>query len=497
VISLYDDQMALVEEIRQAVREGHKHIMLMAATGFGKTRTAAYIVEQALNKGTPTLFIADLKTLVDQSAIEFGALGLDGSVVMADDVRYAPWKNFHVCSAQTLMRRRPPDANVVIVDEAHTHYKYLTELMASWNKVIFIGLSATPFTRGLGKHWTKLIVGPSMAELISRGRLKQPVCWGPPTIDTKGLRLKGNDFDQKELAKRVRTAKITADIVDTYIKRGEGRKFICFPVNVDHSKDLVNGFNLAGIPCAHIDAYTKDEDRQRYYEQLNTGELMGLCSVGVLSKGFDEPSVSCAILAFATKSLMKYIQTGGRAARAHEGQTDYLLLDHGGNVDRFGYPDDPLPNFLCNGEKTEAARAKEREEEMKENDLLPKKCPDCSHMVKAKEFTCPGCGHLFVKKTKIEIEQLELEKLAKKETTAAGKRNRLTPPEVKQDFYSAAISHRNKNGYKSSWAACTYREYFGVWPNAFNEVAGGASIEFSNFLKHKNIRYAKSKARNK
>lgn len=489
--------MDLVQQIRQAVREGHKHIMLMAATGFGKTRTAAYIIEQALEKGTPVLFVADLKTLVDQSAIEFGALGLDGSVMMAEDARYAPWKNFHVCSAQTLMRRKPPDANVVIIDEAHTHYKYLTELMDKWNKVIFIGLSATPFTRGLGKHWTKLIVGPSMADLISRGRLKQPVCWGPPTIDTKGLRLKGNDYDQKELAKRVRTAKITADIVDTYIKRGEGRKFICFPVNCDHSKDLANAFNLAGIPCRHIDAHTKDEERQESYAMLKTGELMGLLSVGVLSKGFDETSVNCAILAYATKSLMRYIQTGGRAARAHEGQTDYLLLDHGGNVDRFGYPDDPLPNFLCDGEKTEAARAKEREEEMKENDLMAKRCPDCNFMVKPKVFTCPGCGHLFVKKTKIEVEQLELEKLAKKETTAAGKRNRLTPPDVKQAFFSAAIAHQKKKGYKSSWAACNYREYFGVWPNAFNEVTGGPCQEFTNFQTHKNMKWAYGKGKKK
>ena len=118
-------------------------------------------------------------------------------------------------------------------------------------------------------------------------------------------------------------------------------------------------------------------------------------------------------------------------------------------------------------------------------------------MVRPKIFTCPGCGHIFAKKTKIEVEQLELEKLAKKETTAAGKRNRLTPPDIKQAFYSAALAHQNKKGYKSSWAACNYREYFSVWPNAFNEVAGGTSVEFSNFLKHKNIKYAKGKKNDK
>lgn len=488
MIILRDYQQSAINGIRSAIREGHKKVMLMIPTGGGKTRIAAAIIESALAKGKKVLFVADLRTLVDQSAIEFGKLGIDGSVVMADDPRYAPWKGLQVCSAQTLMRRTQPDADLVIIDEAHTHYEYLTELMKVWSLVPFIGLSASPFTRGLGNHYTKLVQGPTTSELMDMGYLLKPICYGPPTIDTSKLRMNGNDYDQKQLGDAVKAPQITADIVNTYLDKGEGRKFILFPVNVAHSKDMVNAFNLAGVPCAHIDAHTPDEERQVYYEQLNTGELVGLSSVGVLSKGFDETSVSCVILGFATKSLMKYIQTVGRGLRAHEGQDNCIVLDHGGNVERLGFPDDPLPDFLCNGDETEAARQKEREKEKEEKELSPKKCPSCHHLVDADKFICSDCGHIFAKKSEVEVINEDLQKL---ERTPAQKRNRTTSKEVKQDFFSSALGYCYAKGYKEGWASNKYREYFGVWPNKMAKVCGSGSVEFDNFMKYQRIKWAK------
>lgn len=494
MISLYDDQKELVNGIRSAIKEGHKRIMVMAATGFGKTRVAAHICEAALEKGNPVLFIADLRTLVHQSAIEFWNLGLDSSVVMADDPRYAPWKNLHVCSAHTLMRRKAPDANLVIVDEAHTHYQYLTELMGRWSNVVFIGLSATPFSRGLGRHYSKLVIGPTTADLISRGRLLAPVCYGPATVTRTGMKTQNGDFKVDDQYKKFSSKKIHGDIVQTYLELGEGRKFILFPVNVEHSKELVNEFNESGIPCAHVDAYTQQEEREEYYKKLNEGELTGLSSVGVLSKGFDETSVSCVILAYVTKSLTKYIQTVGRGLRAHEGQTDCIILDHGGNVETLGFPDDPLPDYLCDGEKTETQKQKERDEEMEEKQLKPKKCPCCDMVVKAEIFTCPKCGHIFAKRSSIDVEQGKLEKIEQTANKAASKRNRTVSKEDKQAFYSSALTHARNKGYKEGWAANKYREYFGVWPNKMNKTYGDITPEFKSYLTACNIRYAKRKA---
>ena len=490
-ITLYDNQHSTVDKLKNAIREGHKRIMLMGATGFGKTRIAAHIIDGAIKKGKKVLFIADLKTLVDQSVCSFWELGIDGSVVMADDIRYAPWKNLQVCSAATLARRKIPDADLVIIDEAHTHYKYLTELMNTWSLVVFIGLSATPFSRGLGKHYTSLVQGPTTAELIETGQLLEPICYGPATINTQGIKTVKGDYDQKELFKRASTSEVTADIVTTYLEKGEGRKFIMFPVNVAHSKDMVNQMNQAGIPCQHIDAYTKDEDRQEAYRMLKDGELMGLSSVGVLSKGFDETSVSCVILAFATKSLIKYIQTVGRGLRAHEGQTDCIILDHGGNVERLGYPDDELPSVLCDGKRTESQKQKDEAEEKAEKELLPRKCPQCDMMVKPQIFTCPKCGHIFAKKSLVKSNEGELVKL---ERSAASKRNKTTPKEEKQAFYGAAMSHCIKKGYKMGWAANAYRDRFGEWPNAMQKIASDITPEFQNFLTGKNIRYANRRA---
>lgn len=49
-------QQALIDAIRDAVRQGHKRIICQAPTGFGKTLTAAWLIGGALEKGKRPLF---------------------------------------------------------------------------------------------------------------------------------------------------------------------------------------------------------------------------------------------------------------------------------------------------------------------------------------------------------------------------------------------------------------------------------------------------------
>lgn len=477
-----------IDEIRTALVAGFKKIMVMAPTGSGKTHIAVKIINMAIKKGKKVLFVVDRKTLVNQTSKTFWNHDIDHGIVQGDNPAYAPWKGIQICSIQSLMRRRTPDADLVIVDEAHTHYAHMTEIMDKWNLVPFIGLSATPFTRGLGNHYKKLIISTTVSKLIESGNLVKPIVFDVELILTKKVPLVAGEFSNKVMGAQANKPKITADIVTNWIDNGEGRKTILFPCNVAHSKALCNEFNEHGIITEHVDAHTTDEDREAIFERFKNGETTILSSVGVLTKGFDETSVSCIILARGTKSLMLYIQMVGRGARAHDGKSDYFIFDHATNVERLGWPDDPLPDTLCNGDSTENKRQEEHEEK-KEKELKPKKCPECSILVHEKDFTCHRCGHLFTKAPGIDVGDGKLVK--KDRSSPAAKRNREISVSEKQAFYSAALEHCKNKGFKEGWAANAYRDRFSVWPNSMEKKAGGTCLEFENHLKHKRIAYAK------
>jgi ATP-dependent helicase IRC3 len=60
-----------------------------------------------------------------------------------------------------------------------------------------------------------------------------------------------------------------------------------------------------------------------------------IVNVAVLSEGWDEPSVSCVVVATPTRSRVKYTQAVGRALRTFPGKQDCLIIDVVGVTDRF------------------------------------------------------------------------------------------------------------------------------------------------------------------
>jgi hypothetical protein len=59
-----------------------------------------------------------------------------------------------------------------------------------------------------------------------------------------------------------------------------------------------------------------------------------VANCGVLTEGFDEPSVDCILLARPTHSRPLYIQIVGRATRLHPGKEDALIVDFVGASSR-------------------------------------------------------------------------------------------------------------------------------------------------------------------
>ena len=69
----------------------------------------------------------------------------------------------------------------MIVDEAHELHDFYRTWMAmpEWQNIPFVGLTATPWTKGLGKLYDDLIVPTTTAEMIEKGFLSKFKVFAP------------------------------------------------------------------------------------------------------------------------------------------------------------------------------------------------------------------------------------------------------------------------------------------------------------------------------
>lgn len=479
-------QFEAVERIRQAIREGHKRIMLQAPTGAGKTAIAAHLVRSAYEKEKKAYFICDRIELIEQAVERFDAEDIPLGVCQADHDRTDRTHRIQVSSIQTMVRRECLSADLYIQDEAHTMFKAHIELMKENPDAIWLGLSATPWAKGLGKHFTKLIVVSTTQKLIDEGFLVPINVYGPSSPDLSKVKIVAGEYEEEGLAEATNRPKLVGDIVQTWLKLAGGRQTLAFAVNIAHSMAIVDEFQRCGVAAQHIDCFSKPDDREEAIKALKEGRIQVLSSVDLLTKGFDYPGASCAILARPTKSLMVYVQQVGRVLRISDGKDSALVLDHAGNTARHGFVTDDMPTELDDGKKKEA-----KPKDVQKEERLPKPCPSCSFMKVSHK--CPACG--FAPKTQpkgIEHEEGELSLLKGKEQKGKTKSKYTTAQ--KEAIYAQLLGYAKLKGYKDGWAYFQAKAMCGTFP-AKKVTPMETGPEVMNFIKYSNIRRAKSKQR--
>ncbi len=477
MIELRPHQDRGLQLLRGGFAAGHRRQILVMPTGGGKTLTAASVALSAKAKGNVVLFIVDRIELASQAAETFERVGLTVSIMQGENTRIEPGHDVIVASIQTLARRRLPEAGLIVIDEVHILHRAHIALLDRWNALPAIGLTATPFAAGLGKHFTNLVVPTTIRELTEAEYLVPIVAYGPSSPDLDGIESRGGDYAVGQLSTRMQQKSICGDLVDTWRRLGEGRQTIAFCVDIAHAKHVAALFVDSGIPAAHVDGYMDSEERRDTIARFKAGEIRVLASVAVLSIGFDAPVASCAILARPTKSLTLHLQQVGRVLRPHPGKADALILDHSGNIERHGLPADIAIGQLDNGTKTWNVRPT--------REPMPRPCQKCHFMKPPKTHACPKCG--FAPERQSEIEHVDGELIALTAASLSTSNRRLY-----QEFLGAALHF----GKRPGWAFFLYQAKTGDKPawGWRNLEPVEPSPETLRYAKSQMIRFSKRRA---
>ena len=301
----------------------------------------------------------------------------------------------HLISVQTMAKRGLPHGiGLIIVDEAHTIHKEIIRLIRG-REISCIGLTATPFTKGLGKYYDAVVNVTTTKKLIADGYLSPYKIFACVEPDMSNVPIYAGEWARKESGKKA--LEVVGDVVAEYLKHGEGRKFICSAVDTAHVEALHRQFAGAGVITANYTYRTSEEDREDMVNEFRKPDsyIRGLITVTAASKGFDVPDVGCIIMARPLrKSLSEHIQLFGRGLRIHPDKMDCIILDHSGNCGRFWVDTEEFFTTgyvtLDDGEKKDAQKKAAEEKE-------PMTCPSCKRL-HSPAPVCPACGFEHPKK---------------------------------------------------------------------------------------------------
>jgi DNA repair protein RadD len=476
-IALRDYQLASVDALRAGIRAGHRRQLLIAPTGAGKTVMATHLLSEADRKGSRCVMVVDRVALVDQTSATLDRYGLDHGVIQSGHWRRRGDRPIQVASVQTLERRGfSSDWQLVIVDEAHCLRHGLLEWMKRHNNVIVIGLTATPFTDGIGEVYTEAVNIVTTNQLIAEGHLVPLRMYASHSLDMTGAKIVAGEWSEKDI--EARGTQIIGDVVSEWQKKtaqhfGGPAKTIVFSATVAHGDELCRQFQAAGFNFQQVSYKDGNDDARRaLIEEFRrpNSEIVGLVSCEALTKGFDVPDVMVGVACRPyRKSFSSHVQQLGRVMRPAPGKEFGLWLDMCGNVMRFHADTHELWEHGVRGlEDSELDKRARTEPDEKQKSQL--KCSACGFVLPPKVPACPACG------AERRVRQALIEAMPGTMVEVAGARNARKPGEPapwladRESVWRQLVGMglvRKKGDIPTAerFARGQFKSLYGDWPN--------------------------------
>ncbi len=347
--TLYPFQESTVKTILEELEANGKNFNLLfqLPTGGGKTVIFSEITRRYIEKSKEKVLILTHRIeLSVQTSRQLSAIGVNNKVINSE-VKEIPDQDQYQCfiaMVETLNNRLNDDENfiqnigLVIVDEAH--YNSFRKIFQFYENANILGVTATPLSSNkalpLNDNYNKLIVGESISSLIEGGYLADADSY-TYDVNLHGLKIGSNgDFTVSSSDVVYGNYFMQEKLLFAYEEVAVGNKTLIFNSGIDTSMRVEETFKKRGYKIRHLDSTFSDKDRKDVLRWFKVTPDAILTSVGILTTGFDEPTVNTIILNRATRSLTLYHQMIGRGSRKLPKKDRFKLIDLGNNVRRFG-----------------------------------------------------------------------------------------------------------------------------------------------------------------
>jgi len=367
--------------------------LFTAPMGAGKSLIMMALAKPYLENNQKVLVSVDRLSIVEQLANSAQKYNIPFGIIQGNHPKANEDALLQIASTQTLARRGyPTDIALYLPDEIHILHKKVKEYIESTTAKV-IGFTATPFTKGLGKLFNhNLVAVATMNDLVQGGYLVPFRIFCCMPIDMSGAKIIAGEYRDIDIEERSRA--INGDIVKNWLEFGKNRKTVAFGATIRHCTEIAEQFLLRGINakvyCSDTPSFAKKEILEEFKKENSSIKI--LVSVEAINRGFDVPSISCVIDARPLKkSLSSYLQAIGRGMRCSENKRDCILLDHTGNIHRFG--EDFSSIFYEGIESLPAGEKLEKKIRKEPKEKKIKECSNCGYMPVYKR--CLACGFVI------------------------------------------------------------------------------------------------------
>ena len=329
------------------------HLLYQLPTGGGKTVIFSEIVRRYLSKHNKKVVVLTHRIeLCKQTSRMLKTFEVKNKIINSK-VKELPDQNDYSCfvaMVETLKNRindkklHLDNIGLVIIDEAH--YNSFRKLLSSFKNAFILGVTATPLSSNIklpmNQNYDELIVGDTISSLIENGFLAKATTYSY-NVGLTSLKVGINgDYTVKSSDDLYSNMAMQEKLLHAYTEKSLGKKTLIFNNGINTSLYVYDTFREAGFPIRHLDNTSSPEDRRQILSWFKKTPDAILTSVGILTTGFDEPTVESIILNRATKSLTLYYQMIGRGSRKLPNKDQFTVIDLGNNAARFGLWSEPV-----------------------------------------------------------------------------------------------------------------------------------------------------------
>lgn len=339
-LTLRPYQQEALQSVKDNFQKGIFKQLIVLPTGSGKTVIFSHI-PQVIEDSLPMLVLAHRSELLSQATekILWSNPQFDIQTEKAEEVADLTG-DVIVASVQTLGRsdskrilKFPKDYfKSIIVDEAHhASAESYRRILDYFNPKFLLGVTATPQRSDsirLTDVFQEITYYKNIQDLIKEGYLSRIIGYRVKTnTDISEVETSHGDYTLSQLEDKIDNTERNTLVVKSYLQFASNKKAVVFASGVNHAKHLAASFTQNKIPVRVVVGDTPDEERKQILLDFKNGDIKVIVNVGVLTEGFDEPSIDAIIIARPTRSTLLYTQIVGRGTRIFEGKEHCIIID--------------------------------------------------------------------------------------------------------------------------------------------------------------------------